>query len=146
VSEKLEPIAHVIDVDVPLDHLWHVMTDAATVPQWLGCMNYEPRLGHTFHMQPDGARRAVGDIAGATHCDVTSLAKPLFAFSWYMPGTPKTNVSFRLAALEPGKTRVVFAHDGWDQFPAEMVRGIRDMLQGGWTSVVLPNLAKAAMR
>lgn len=144
MTEKLEPIRHRIEVDVPLDHLWKVMTDAATVPQWLGCMNYEARLGHTFHMQPDAAKRAAGDIGGATHCDVTALEKPHFAFTWYMPGTPKTNVSFRLVGLGPRRTRVDFEHDGWDQFPAAMVRAIRDGLQGGWTSAVLPGLARVA--
>ena len=144
MTEKLEPIRHRIDVDVPLDHLWRVMTEAATVPLWLGCMHYEAKLGHTFYMQPDAAKRAANDRSGATWCDVTALSKPLFAFTWYMPDTPKTNVSFRLTSLGPERTRVDFEHDGWDQFPVEMVRGIRDMLQGGWTSAVLPNLERVA--
>ena len=144
MAEKLEPIRHTIDVDVPLDHLWDVMTGDTMVPQWLGCMNYAARAGHTFHMQSDAAKRASGDLSGATHCDVISLERPVFLFSWYMPGTPKTTVSFRLEALGRERTRVIFEHAGWEQFPAEMVRGIRDALAGGWTSAVLPNLKRAA--
>ena len=145
MSENVEPIRHRVEVDVPITHLWNVMTDPATVSQWLGCLNYQAKLGHTFYMQMDPAKRTASDLSGATHCDVTALEKPAhFAFSWYMPGTPKTNVSLRLTSVGPSKTRVDFVHDGWDQFPAEMIRAIRDGLQNGWGAHALPALARIA--
>lgn len=145
MTEKLEPIRHSLTVDVPMAHLWRVMTEPETVAQWLGCLNYSARVGHTFHMQPDPAKRAANDLNGATFCDVEALDAPdHFAFSWYMPGTPKTHVSLRLTALDATRTQLDLIHDGWDQFPADMVRAIRDGLANGWGSMVLPGLVRLA--
>lgn len=146
ISDKLEPIRHSVAIAVPIDHLWQVLTGPATVSQWLGCLAYDGQVGHTFYMQSDPAKRVANDLSGATHCDLETLEAPhRFVFSWYMPGTPKTHVSFTLTAISTTSTQVELVHDGWDQFPAEMVRGIRDMLDGGWSSAVLPGLARAAL-
>ena len=112
MGEKLERGPGQIEVKGPIGQRGRVMTEATTVSLGVGCMNYEARPGHTFHMQPDAAKRAENDVSGATHCDITALSKPLFAFTWYMPGTPKTNVSFRLTSIGPKTTWVDFAHDG----------------------------------
>lgn len=145
MSEPLKDITHHIDIEAPRTTVWPVMTDAASVPQWLGCLRYTGQPGSTFYMQPDRVKFAAGDIAGATHCDIEEMRAPeVFRFSWYMPGTPKTLVTVRLDAKGPDRTRATLTHSGWDQFPPEMVRAIRDMLDGGWKSHVLPNLKTAA--
>ena len=145
MSEPLKDIEQSIDIAAPRDTVWSVMTGAESVPQWLGCMNYEMRRGATFHMQPDPSKRAAGDITGATWCDIEELRKPeVLRFSWYMPGTPKTIVSIELEEPQPGTTRVTLTHSGWTQFPPEMVRAIHDMLEGGWKSFVLPGLKTVA--
>lgn len=144
MTTPLKDIVHSIDIEAPRTTVWEVMTGAGSVPQWLGCMNYDMRTGATFHMQPDPARRAAGDLTGATWCDLEALEPPqLFAFSWYMPGTPKTKVSIRLEDLGGDITRATLTHSGWAQFPREMIQAIHDMLDGGWKSFVLPNLKKA---
>jgi uncharacterized protein YndB with AHSA1/START domain len=144
MSEPLKDLVHSIDIDAPRTVVWGVLTSPASVPQWLGCINYEGREGHTFHMQPDAGKRAAGDIEGATHCDVEETVTPeLFRFSWYMPGTPKTTVAIRLEPLGGARTRATLTHSGWDQFPPEAVKGFRDALDAGWKSSVLPNLKAA---
>ena len=115
------------------------------MPQWLGCLNYTGVPGSTFHMQPDRVKYAAGDASGATFCDIEEIRPPeLLRFSWYMPGTPKTMVTIRLQAVDANRSRVTLTHSGWDQFPVEMVKPIRDALDGGWSSFVLPNLKRVA--
>ncbi|MEO5693839.1 MAG: SRPBCC domain-containing protein [Usitatibacter sp.] len=145
MSEPLHDLVHSIDIQAPRATVWDVMTGMDSVPQWLGCMNYAAKAGATFHMQPDHARRAAGDITGATWCDLEELRKPeLLRFSWYMPGTPKTIVTIELEEVDTGTTRATLTHSGWDQFPVQMVQAIHAMLDGGWKSFVLPGLKAAS--
>ncbi len=145
MGEPLRDIVHSIVIEAPRTTVWDVMTGKDTAPQWLGCMNYDMRAGATFHMQPDAGRHAAGDITGATWCDVEALRKPeLFAFSWYLPGAPKTQVSIELEDLGGDLTRATLAHSGWDRFPPEAVQPIHTMLDGGWKSFVLPGLKKTS--
>jgi uncharacterized protein YndB with AHSA1/START domain len=145
MSAKVADIKHAVEIDAPRAVVWSTLTDAGSVPGWLGCLNYTGAPGSTFHMQIDRVKHAAGDTTGATFCDIEEVNPPeLFRFSWYMPGTPKTMVTVRLEALGAERTRVTLTHSGWDQFPPEMVRAIRDQLDGGWSSFVLPNLKRAA--
>ena len=145
MSVKLTDITHGIDIDAPRTTVWAVLTDTEAVPQWLGCLRYTGHPGSTFYMQPDRVKYAADDTSGATHCDIEEIRAPeLFRFSWYMPGTAKTMVTIRLEEKGPNRTRATLTHSGWDQFPPEMVQPIRDMLDGGWKSYVLPNLKQAA--
>ncbi len=144
-AENLPPIRESIDIDRPIESVWRTLTDEALVPQWLGCLRYERLVGHVFYMQQDQEKAARGDVSGATHCEILALEHlRLFKFSWFAPGFPPTFVSFALEALADGRTRVAFEHNGWEQFPAEQIKPIRDMLAGGWKSFVLPNLKRAA--
>ena len=144
MAEGLAPIMDQVEVARPVEHVWRILTDEASVPNWLGCMRYKRELGHVFYMQQDRAKAAADDITGATHCEILTLEAPrLFKFSWFFPGFPPTFVSFRLEAAG-GSTRVMFEHEGWDQFPADQIKPIRDMLDGGWRSFVVPNLKRAA--
>lgn len=145
MSETIESIIASVMIEAPRAHVWEVMTGEATVPLWLGCMNYRRAVGHVFHMQQNATKRAGGDIDGATHCEVEELSAPeRFIFSWYFPGTPKTWVRIALEEIGPRTTRATLMHEGWEQFPAEMIRAIRDGLAGGWSGHVLPNLKRAA--
>ena len=147
MNETVQTIIASVTIEAPRAHVWEVMTGEATVPEWLGCMNYRRSVGHVFHMQQDPAKRAAGDIEGATHCELLELEPPVrFVFSWYFPGTPRTHVRMALDEAGAGRTRVTLKHDGWEQFPPEMIRAIRDGLAGGWTGHVLPNLKRVAER
>jgi uncharacterized protein YndB with AHSA1/START domain len=141
----LDDIEESIVMNVDLERAWRVMTEPDYVVRWLGCLNYSKKVGHVFHMQPDPSRCAAGDIEGATHCEILTLEEPrLFGFSWYLPGTPKTEVMIELMPLGEKKTRASLKHSGWDQFQAREIRQIWEMLAGGWKSAVLPNLKRVA--
>jgi len=132
-----------ITIDAPPEHAWQMLTASESVPRWLGCLGYEGRLGHVFYMQPDDAKRARGEIEGATHCRVLALDSPRhFAFSWFLPGTPETEVHIQLIAGDEG-TRVTLRHLGWSQFDPTQIRAVRDALAGGWKDHVLPALKAA---
>lgn len=134
-----------LEIAAPIERVWSLMTGEAFVPQWLGCMNYRAEIGHVFHMQQDPAKRAAGDISGATHCELLSLTPPeKMVFSWFYPGTPATEVALTLAPSGTGTT-VRLVHTGWDQFDPDQIATIRDALAGGWSSFVLPNLQRLAL-
>lgn len=145
MSELLGPITESITIGRAQESVWRTLTEEASVPNWLGCMRYKREVGAIFYMQQDQQKAARDDISGATHCEILALEAPhLFKFSWFAPGFAPTFVSFRLEAINETSTRVVFAHEGWDQFPADQIKPIRDMLLGGWKSFVLPNLLRVA--
>lgn len=101
MGEPLLPIVAEIGIDKPIDKVWDVLTGAATVPLWLGAMDYQPELGTTFFMQQDPEKQATHDTDGATWCDVVLLQKPhKFDFSWYVPGTEATMVQISLFQRE----------------------------------------------
>lgn len=145
MSEKLGPIVAEVEIARSAEHVWRIMTSDATAPNWLGCMEYEKRIGAVFYMQQDREKAQRGDISGATHCEILALEEPaLFKFSWFVPGFPSTIVSFAIEATASGGSRVTLRHDGWDQFEPDQIRAIRAMLDGGWRSFVLPNLKRVA--
>lgn len=145
MSEPLSPIVEQIEIARDVESVWRTLTSDESVPRWLGCMRYKSAVGHTFYMQQDQAKLRADDVSGATHCEILALDAPrLFKFSWFLPGFPPTFVSFALAAQEANRTRVTFTHEGWDQFPADQIKPIHDMLSGGWKSFVLPNLKHTA--
>jgi uncharacterized protein YndB with AHSA1/START domain len=147
VSDALPAITAEIAIDAPIAHVWEVMTSEATVPDWLGCMSYRRQLGAIFYMQQDPARRDKGDITGATHCRIDRLDAPrTLMFAWFVPGTPETAVTIALTADGPGRTLVKLTHEGWEQFPADMVKPFHDQLKSGWSSGALPSLKAAAER
>ncbi len=140
----LLPIIAEISIDASIEIVWEILTSEATVPQWLGCMDYRREVGATFFMQQDSELKAAGDTEGATHCTIQLLQKPhKFDFTWFQPGTPETVVSISLFSEGPHKTFVRLMHDGWDQFPADAVREFYAQLGNGWLSAVLPGLKRA---
>lgn len=140
----IDDIALTIDIDAPVERVWEVLCGEGLVEQWLGCLGYRAEPGTVFYMQPDAAKRAAGDVSGATHCELLTLKPPrLMTFSWYYPETPRTTVTLSLAPHEGG-TRVSLLHDGWDQFDEADIIAVRDMLAGGWSSFVLPGLKRVA--
>ncbi len=140
----IDDIVAGIDIDAPVERVWQVMTGEGLVEEWLGCLGYKAEIGRVFYMQQDREKHARGDSTGATHCELLALEPPRrMVFSWYVPGTPKTQVTITLAPSGTG-TRAELRHDGWQQFDGEQLQAIRDALAGGWTSFVLPGLKRVA--
>ena len=141
----LVPIVAETSINAPTARVWVALTSAATVPQWLGCMDYQPAVGATFFMQQDPELKARRDTSGATHCTIQLMEQPSkFVFSWFEPGTPETTVEFHLFGEGDSTTTVRLIHDGWDQFPADAVRPFYDQLSTGWRHDVLPALKRLA--
>lgn len=144
-NDAVEDIVCEIGINAPQHVVWETLTAPETVPEWLGCIGYSDKIGGLFYMQPDEAKRQAGDLDGATHCEIETLNKPdTFIFSWFFPDTPKTYVRIDLDKDGPDRTKVRLKHFGWDQFPAHIIRQVRDGLAGGWESAVLPSLKVAA--
>lgn len=140
----LADIEQRITIEAGSDRVWAVLADPVRVAAWLGCLRYRGEVGSLFYMQPDAGRRAAGDVAGATHCELLEATPPTrFRFSWFLPGTPKTTVTLTLAAGGDDATEVTLSHNGWDQFDAGDVRAIHEQLTVGWRDFVLPGLAQA---
>ena len=140
---SLADIEHVIEIGASRDVVWQFLVEPEHVSRWLGCLRYEKQIGHVFYMQQDEQKRATDDIEGATHCRVTKLQAPeLFAFAWYLPGTPETEVRIELTQRGSGATTVRLTHAGWDQFDDDMIRPIYEALLQGWGSFVLPQLKR----
>ena len=142
MTDKSLNIELAITIAAAPEHVWQFLTEPQYVVQWLGCMRYEKSIGHVFYMQQDADKRAADSIDGATHCRIIALDEPeQFAFSWYFPDTPETEVHITLRP-QGASTEVTLAHTGWDQFDAKTIKDIRDALAGGWESFVLPNLKR----
>lgn len=142
-SPHPQDIAFEIDITAPITQVWSDMTDTDRTPLWLGCMRYQKKTGHVFYMQQDGEKRTADNIDGATHCEIVTLDEPnTFAFSWFLPGMPKTMVTISLEAVSDKHTKVRFLHSGWNQFSGPEIMSIRDALDGGWRSHVLPGLKR----
>lgn len=140
----IDDIEASIEISAPVERVWHVLTGEGLIEQWLGCQRFKAEVGHVFYMQPDAAKRAAEDIAGATHCQIEAMEPPRrFVFSWYMPGTPKTMVELTLEAT-PAGTRASLAHGGWDEFDEADARAVHDGLTSGWGGYCLPNLKRLA--
>ena len=143
----LADIAESIDVDASVERVWAVISTPELVAEWLGRLGFTGVIGSTFYMQPDAAKRASGDTSGATHCELEALDPPrAMLFSWFLPDTPKTHVRIELTEVSPAATEVRLTHSGWDQFDEQEMKGLRDMLAGGWKSFVLPGLKDVAER
>jgi uncharacterized protein YndB with AHSA1/START domain len=134
-----------IDIEVPLHRAWELLVDPKSVREWLGCINFEPTVGHIFFMQPDAVKASAKDTTGATHCRITAIEPPTtLAFAWYFPGTPETDVEITLEPLGPERTKMRLSHRGWDRFPADAIGPIRDQLDGGWRSGAIPSFKRFA--
>ena len=144
--ERLGSIVETVEIAAAPDRVWPVLVEVQHVPRWLGCMRYTGEVGSVFYLQRDEAKRAAGDVEGATHCEVVELLEPRrFVFSWYVPGTPRTMVAIDLADDGAGGTVVSLEHSGWHQFDPGAIEGIRSDLEAGWRSFVLPQLKRAVL-
>lgn len=135
MKPAIPPIRHTVVLKAPIARVWRALITPEELAIWLGPVGFAPRLGHQFHFQTEP--RDGWD--GVTHSEITALDEPYrLAFTWYVPGLPATLVTFTLR--ETGdQTEVTLEHSGWDQLPPE-VGPIRDQLDQGWSSAVLPQL------
>lgn len=107
------------------DAVWHALTDAAALGQWLMRTNFVPEAGRAFAMwctNPDGG-------TDRYKCEVISI-EPMsrMLWSWLLDGRTeegKTFVEFKIDQLAEG-TRLTIRHSG-DRDQATI-----DAFKSGW--------------
>lgn len=137
-------IETVIEIAASRERVWRAVTDPALVVQWMGCLRFQPQAGALFYLQPDRARRAVGEVEGAITCRIEILDAPRrLSFAWGFPEAPDTFVDIRLRNI-PGGTHVRLVHSGWDRFDDRETEDVRGGLGHAWHTVALPALKAVA--
>lgn len=133
-------VTSVIEIAAPRRDVWRALSEPQLVSKWMGCLGFRPEAGHVFHLQPDRARRAAGDVTDAIACRIEVLDAPRrLSFSWGFPDVPDTFVEIRLREIVGG-THVRLVHSGWDQFDDRETEDVRGGLGQAWHSVALPAL------
>ena len=113
----------------PVERVWRALTDREALAQWLMVNDFEAVVGREFQFRADPAP----GWDGVVHCKVLELDEPrLLRISW-RGGPVDTIVSWRLAALDGGRTRLEFEQAGFDGLKAIMVSFI---LGRGWPRMV----------
>ena len=136
----VEDLQSVIEIAAPREVVWRALTDPPSVARWMGCLGFQPVVGHIFHLQPDRKRRERGQTQGAIACRIEVLDAPRrLIFSWGFPDVADTWVEIRLRRIVGG-AHVRLTHSGWDQFDAVETEPMRGGLGYAWHAVVLPAL------
>lgn len=110
---------------VPIDRVWHALTDPGMIERWLMTPNgYEAKVGARFILR----HTPRADCRGQVECEVLELSAPnRMVWSWRGAEDPTTTrLVIDLEAHERG-TRLTLRHTG--ESDERTVRGTTD----GWT-------------
>jgi uncharacterized protein YndB with AHSA1/START domain len=129
-----EDVTQAVEVDVPPERVWHLLTDPVELPRWWpDAAELEPRVGGRVVLT-----FGPGNVSG----EITTWEPPSeLGFTWEqtnMPGV-RLHVTFTVDDLGGGRSRVSVVHSGFEGAPAE----VRDAVVSGWANF-LPRLAEVA--
>ncbi len=114
----------------PVQKLWHALTDAEAMSQWLMPCDIKPEVGHRFKFKT----KPQGKFDGIVHCEVLEVKEhELLSFSW-SSGKLRTKVTFKLTP-EGQRTQLDFEHDGFERLMDRLI--VRNILASGWRSRIL---------
>jgi uncharacterized protein YndB with AHSA1/START domain len=114
------------------DEVWHCLTDADLIAQWLMPNDFKLVLGHRFQFRS----KPVPGWSGIVDCEVIEIVpKQQLSYTWVSgpkPGSSNidTLVTWKLKAEKNG-TRLILEHTGFKGFRAWL---ISYMLGSGWKS------------
>lgn len=132
-QETLPDIRQTLVLNAPIQKVWEAVSTSAGIEAWFMPNDFRPVLGQEFTL-----RSPYGD----SPCKVTELDPPnRLSFAW----GKDWQVTFTLKDLE-GKTEFTLVHSGWSAETktevGESHTVVRDRMEDGWGSAVLPRLRK----
>jgi uncharacterized protein YndB with AHSA1/START domain len=133
-QSTVSDIRHTILLKAPIQKVWDNVSTAEGISAWFMPNDFQPVLGHEFTIN--------SEQWGTSHCKVTELDPPTrLAFSW----GEDWFISFDLKDLD-GQTEFTLVHSGWNadkKTAFDETHGVvRDRMNQGWGSFVLPRLAQ----
>lgn len=117
--------------DATLDEVWHALTDAEAMSEWLMSCDIVAEVGYEFQFRT----KPYPGFDGITRCKVLEVReKELLSFSWSGGSLKNTTVTFKLSE-ENGQTRLDFEHTGFEGFVNSII--VRKILANGWKKKIL---------
>jgi len=126
-----ETVSLDFELKSPIERVWHALTDAATLSQWMffETDDFEPVVGHRFRMR---GKAYVGVIEG----EILAVDAPhRLSFTWVTEGQlgpSATQVTWTLATAADGATRLHLEHSGFAREATRETAGAKH----GWTAQI----------
>lgn len=132
-QSTLPDIRQTLVLNAPIRKVWDAVSTAEGIEAWLMPNNFKPELGYEFFLHTP---------YGTSPCKVTELDPPnRLSFTW----GEDWHITFVLKELE-GQTEFTLIHSGWIAGKIEKTGEehsvIRNRMNNGWESAVLPRLRK----
>jgi len=129
---KLPAIRQTLTLHAPIEKVWEAVSTSEGIAAWFMPNDFQPVKGHEFRLHTP---------YGVSSCKVTELDPPnRLTFTWGANWV----VTFELH--ERGNhTEFTLIHDGWEAGKQMAETGekqevVRDRMDSGWGSAVLPRL------
>lgn len=134
-NREIPEIRKTITLNAPIEKVWKAIATSEGIASWWMGNTFEPIIGYEFILH-------AGQF-GDSPCKVTEIDPPnRVGFDW----DKDWHLIFELKALEDEKTEFTLIHSGWD---SEKVTAfgqphsvIREVMNGGWESIVNESLVK----
>jgi uncharacterized protein YndB with AHSA1/START domain len=128
-------IRKTIVLNAPIEKVWKAVSTSEGIAGWWMANTFEPTVGKDFILH-------AGQF-GDSPCKVTEIDPPnRVSFDW----GKDWHLVFELKQLEDGKTEFTLIHFGWDAAKVtefgQPHSVIREVMNGGWESIVRVNLVK----
>jgi uncharacterized protein YndB with AHSA1/START domain len=128
-------IRKTIVLNAPIEKVWKAVSTSEGIAGWWMANTFEPTVGKDFILH-------AGQF-GDSPCKVTEIDPPnRVGFDW----GKDWHLAFELKQLEDGKTEFTLIHSGWDAAKVtefgQPHSVIREVMNGGWESIVRVNLVK----
>lgn len=125
----LPDIRHTRLFNAPIQKVWDAVSTSESIAAWFMPNDFQPILGHEFKIDAPGY--------GTSYCKVTELDPPKrLVFTWGEDWV----VSFELEEQDD-KTQFTLIHSGWKvKSVVGAGQDVRDTMEQGWGSFVLPRL------
>lgn len=131
----LPEVRKTVVLNAPIEKVWKAVATSEGIAAWWMANTFEPVMGHNFILQS-------GQF-GDSHCKVTEIDPPnRVGFDW----GKDWHLTFELKKLEEAQTEFTLIHSGWDAAKAtefgQPHSVIREIMNGGWESIVKDKLVK----